>query len=90
MILFVVLFLATSMCLNSMVLSPFHDFLTLHVIYQLPIMKAEKFVLHYPYFFVILLLGDIIILLFLNCNYCSLLALKMPNLSSVGYLFDFE
>lgn len=50
MILFVVLLLVTSIYLNNMVVSPFHDLLTLDVIYWLPVMKAEKFIFQYQYF----------------------------------------
>lgn len=41
----------TSICLIWMVMFSFHDLLILDVIYWPPIIKAEKFILHYTHFF---------------------------------------
>lgn len=50
--------------------------------------ESWKLILHYPYSSVILLLVGIIILLFLNFNSdFSFLALKISNISSIGYCF---
>ena len=72
-----------------MAFSLFHDLLTLDIIYLIPIMKTEKCILYDPYFFLFFSVTGYYYFAILEL-WLTQQAVKMPNISSVGYLFYFE